>query len=248
MIEPFFFSNGQIFGCYHPPGNLKLSRLLVICPPFFDEYRRLYKALADLANGCASHGVHVLRFDYFGTGESFGELEDVSIEEWKMNIDAAIDEGIAVSGADEVVLCGVRFGATLASQSKHPQIKRYIFWDPILNGESYLDWLSEVNNGLRKDHKQNARLNNIMFENIQYEQFHLTAKLMEGISSVSFNQMALNESANSYVISTDKALCDSKQFLNCDYCGLRYTWPAYQDGILIQKPVLEAVARRVVEP
>lgn len=249
MIEPFFFRNQRVFGCYHPPGNNNLSRLLVICPPLFDEYRRLYKALSELANACANHGVHVLRFDYFGTGESYGELVDASIDEWKKDIDAAIEEGMAVSGADEIVLCGVRFGATLAAQSKHPRIKKYIFWDPVLNGELYIHWLDTVNQVLKKQHERNARNANIPMENIEYENFHLTPNLKKDMSSLALNQSGLSggRAVSSYIISTDKSVCDSKIFQNCEFGGLDYDWPVYQDGVLIQKPVLEAIARRVVE-
>jgi len=248
MIEPFFFHDEKLFGCYHPSSNPNSSRLLIICPPFFDEYRRSYRALADLANACAGQGVHVLRFDFSGTGESYGELDQVSVNDWMKDIDAAIEEGIALSGANEVHLVGVRFGATLAAQAKHPTIKRYIFWDPIETGSAYLNWLDKVNQGLKEKHLRLARYVNKPFENIRYENAHLSQVLKDDIAKIRFNQKTLKKFAPSFVISTDQSICDSKVFTNCEFCGLSYNWPAYHDGVLVQKPVLEAIARRVLEP
>ena len=246
MIEPFFFREEQLFGCYHPAGGIGSSRLLVICPPFFDEYRRSYKALADLANACAEQNINVLRFDYFGTGESFGTLDQASVDGWRSDIESAIEEGIALSGADEVCLLGVRFGGTLAAQARHDCIKRYVFWDPVVSGSSYLAWLEEVNNDLKRSHYQLSRKINKGFENIEYEAFHLPLSLRNGIHELLLDQKALEKIAQTYVITTDKTVYDSNIFSNCEFPGLRYDWPVYHDGVISQKPVLEAIAGRVI--
>ena len=247
MIEPFFFSDERIFGCYHPSSESSSTRMLIICPPLFDEYRRSYKALADLANACATQGVHVLRFDYFGTGESFGSLEDARLSDWISDIDASIDEGIALTGAEHVVLAGVRFGATLAAQSRHSGIRRYVFWDPVASGAVYLDWLSSVNERLEAGHKWLSRYFNVKIDNLDYENFHLVEELKTGIRQIVFSQKECDEAAESHVITTSKQIFDSGIFSNCEFPGLEYDWPPYHDGVLTHKPVLEAIARKVLE-
>lgn len=245
MFEAFFFRENRLFGCYHPSAKHDASKMLVICPPFFDEYRRSYKALADLANACAEQGVHILRFDFFGTGESQGTLNQASIGEWKNDIEAAINEGIAVSGASDIILLALRFSATIACKIKQKSIKRYIFWDPIDSGAEYLEWLDHVNQCLRRQHQQDAREYNIPFQEIEYSNFELTPKIKQEMVKIKFDFARIKEK-EVYVITTDPSVCDTKRYANCEYAGLKYEWPAYHDGILNHKPVLEAIARRIL--
>jgi hypothetical protein len=246
MIEAFFFNDEQLFGCFHSSNVSNSSRLLVICPPFFDEYRRCYRGLADLSIAIAEQGVHVFRFDYFGTGESQGLLEHASVGKWIKDVDAAIEEGISLCGADEVILLGIRFGATISAQSKHDRVSRYIFWDPIVNGSFYLRWLDEVNRQIKKEHQWESRYLNTFFEDIDYENFHLTPKLRGGIETLLLNQKMVDQIAQSFIITTDQAVADSKIFVNCEFPGFSYDWPAYHNGLISPKPVLQSIARRVV--
>lgn len=246
MIEPLFFRDDQVLGFYHPSRDPASSRLLVICPPFFDEYRRSYRALSELAIACADQGVHAFRFDFFGTGESQGLLEQVTFADWKKDIGAAIDEGIELSGADEVILLGVRFGATVAAQVKHRDIKRYIFWDPIMSGKAYLELLDHVNGAIRLRHKQIAEDANKALEKIAFENFHLSPELKQDISGISISPGAGNGSAPYYVVSTNRA-DKSLGFVNYEFAGIDYDWPGYHDGVLSQKAVLETIVRRVAE-
>ena len=246
MIEPFFFKQDLLFGCYHPAVDFDSSRLLIICPPFFDDYRRSYRALSILANTCAEQGVHVLRFDYYGTGESQGLLDDASVDGWKDDIYAAIEEGIALSGAGEVVVLGIRFGATLAAQVVHPKISRYLFWDPVTSGIVYLEWLDTVNNILKQQHRELALNARVPFESMSYENFHITSALKNEISSLVFNPTVHGKEEESFIITTDQSVSDAKMYSHCEFPGLHYDWPAYHDGIFLPSPVLEALARRVI--
>lgn len=248
MIEPFFFNNDRLFGCYHPSNTMDSRRLLVICPPFFDEYRRSYRALSQLAIACSIKGIHVLRFDFYGTGESKGELAQASAADWIMNIDEAIKEGLALSGAGEVILLGVRFGATLAAQSDNPHIKRYIFWDPVLGGKEYLSWLEEVNQDLKRKHKKNAVDNNFHFEDIDYVNHALPDTLQEGLATITIDREILLNAATTALITTNPKALNPDDFPHCEFPGIVYEWPYYHDGVITQKPVLEAIANQVLKP
>jgi pimeloyl-ACP methyl ester carboxylesterase len=247
MIEPFFFRDEQVVGFYHPSSDPNSSRLLVICPPFFDDYRRSFRALSELAISCADQGVHVLRFDCFGTGESHGLLEEVTLEDWKEDIRAAIDEGIELSGAGQVDLLGVRFGATLAAQSRHSKIMRYIFWDPVMSGKGYLELLNRSNQAIELRHKNIAKERNLTFEKIPYENFFLSVALRQDISRIFIDPNECESSAPYFVISTNKA-DRALGFAHYEFAGIDYDWPDYHNGVLSQKPVLEAIVRRVTEP
>jgi alpha/beta superfamily hydrolase len=116
VIEPFFFGpcNQQLFAIYHPPIGGSSQVLTVICPPLFNEYMRTHPALRELAVALAGKGEHVLRFDYRGTGDSFGHLGEVTVSDWLEDIALAVREGHEISGSSVVQVLGVRAGALLA--------------------------------------------------------------------------------------------------------------------------------------
>lgn len=248
MIEPFYFDNDCLFGCYHPSSDPASNRALIVCPPLFDEYRRCYRALSDLANACAGNGIHVLRFDYYGTGDSFGLLSETTIETWQHNIDTAIDEIISLTGIENIAVVGIRIGATLASNSKHPAINRFVYWDPIECGAEYLEWLDQVNRRIREEHKEASKYIGCQFENIAYENFHMGELLTAGFSNLNFVHEPEGLRGKTYVItSQEKVYLDSK-FGNCEFPGFEHDWPHYFDGILSPKPVLESIAEKVLQP
>ena len=56
----------------------------------FYEYMRTHKAVRQLTMMLAKAGYHLLRFDYFGTGDSAGDGEDVTVEQLMQPAPAAI--------------------------------------------------------------------------------------------------------------------------------------------------------------
>jgi pimeloyl-ACP methyl ester carboxylesterase len=148
VIEPFFFGpcNQQLFAIYHPPIGGSGQVLTIICPPLFNEYMRTHPALRELAVALAGKGQHVLRFDYRGTGDSFGELGEVAISDWVEDIALAVREGREISGSPVVRLLGVRAGALLACRSVGAldDIHRLVLWDPVPDGAGYLQALRRI--------------------------------------------------------------------------------------------------------
>lgn len=245
MIEPFFFDEGRLFGSYSSATDPNADTIVVVCPPLFDEYRRTYRALSELAVAMSERGVHAFRFDYYGTAESWGLLSEATIERWLADIEKAIEEGLAVSGADQVVLLGVRFGATLAAQIRHSRVRNWLFWDPVVSGKQYLAWLDEVDHILRQRHQSAARENNIRFEDIDYHNFDLPPALTTGVAHLTIPEGTLNDPERCFTVSTDPDFCQHSGLSNCMYPGISYDWPYYHDGVITQKPVLEALLERV---
>jgi hypothetical protein len=241
MFEANFFDTGRLFGIYHPAEDADSDRLLVVCPPLFDEYRRCYRALAELAKGCAAGGTHVFRFDYFGTGESWGTLEDASVEIWLRDIQAAIAEGLALSGARRVYLLGVRFGGTLAAQIQHPGIVEYIFWDLVNSGENYLACLARVDAEVEAIQRQSVYYDNIRPPPVVCELFHLSQPLRQGVGALHADLPRLRTRARVYQVVGH----EDNTAPDVHYGGYHYDWPTYHDGLLLPKPVLETIARRL---
>ena len=153
MSQSFFGpTSAQLFSVYHKPRGKKFdqSRATLICAPIGQEYIRTHWSLRLMANQLARKGVHVLRFDYSGMGDSAGSIEQIaSIDQWKSDIELAIEELKTRSGAETVMLLGQRYGSFLASEvaKYRSDVNSIVCLEPTLNGLEYL-------NGLREMHRQ----------------------------------------------------------------------------------------------
>lgn len=136
----------KLYSVYHAPrinDNKKIG--LIMCYPIGQEYIRCHKLFVNFANKSGATGFHVLRFDYSGTGDSTGEFDSFSIEQGLIDIKLAIRELIEATGITEIILIGVRFGATLALLcSQNVKVRALILWNPILNGKRYIKELNDT--------------------------------------------------------------------------------------------------------
>lgn len=149
-MNPFLFgpADHRLYGVYHPPANpQRLATQVLLCPPFGQEAVRTHRLHRLLADHLTRQGVHVMRFDYFGTGESAGADEEASLTQWRDDILLAHAELKLRTRAQRTVWLGTRLGATLATMaSEHgePAPDRLVLWEPILNGPAYLRELGEA--------------------------------------------------------------------------------------------------------
>jgi pimeloyl-ACP methyl ester carboxylesterase len=143
-MTPLFFGSSQrrLYGAYDPPHGVRPgARAVVLCYPWGQEYLRAHRSMRRLANMLAAAGCHVLRFDYFGTGDSMGTAHDVTRRGWEQDIETAIEELQDTSGATQVSLVGLRLGATLAAHvavRKKKFVQTLVLWDPVVSGREYL--------------------------------------------------------------------------------------------------------------
>jgi exosortase A-associated hydrolase 2 len=140
-IKPYFFGepSSQLFACYHAPRGGPSQHGVVLCYPIGHEYIRAHRVYRLLASRLARAGFHVLRFDYFGTGDSAGEFEEASLRRWRDDIAAAVEQ-LRGFGVRHVCLVGLRMGATLAMLvgTEHEGLAGIVLWDPVVNGSEYL--------------------------------------------------------------------------------------------------------------
>jgi len=141
-MQPFFFteSDRKLFGFIHPPQKQNKNIAVLLCYPLGQEYLRVYRSYKLLANQLSLSGAHVLRFDYFGTGDSDGTSEECDLEHWIRDINVAIEELKIKSGVDKVSIIGTRLGATLAAKvsCEREDIDKLVFLDPIIDGKDYI--------------------------------------------------------------------------------------------------------------
>jgi len=152
MIKQQFFGHPEspLFAVSHSPrGNASPGpvRAAIICPPIGQEYNRTHWTLRLLANQVARKGVHVLRLDYHGIGDSAQSVDQIAnLNCWQRNVEQAIDHTKKQTGAATVMLIGVRFGGLLAAQvaAKRPDVNGIVLWEPVLNGKAYIDSLRKM--------------------------------------------------------------------------------------------------------
>jgi pimeloyl-ACP methyl ester carboxylesterase len=155
-----FFGSAErkLYGSYHPAGQVggqgTRSQGIVLCYPGVQEYNVTHGAFRKLAALLSRSGVHVLRFDYFGTGDSAGRIEDGSPEEWISDIRTAVAELSELAGVRRISLVGFRLGAALAATavSRGLEVADLVLWDPIVIGRDYVKELEQ------KDRQQNIVL------------------------------------------------------------------------------------------
>lgn len=133
MMPLYFGPSGRaLYGVYEPAAGPTSRRGVVICAPMGTEYYQTHSVCRSLARRLAGAGVHTLRFDYLGTGDSALEWEDVGIQDWLRDIELASEELRDMAALPTVALIGVRAGATLsvaAYQAGH-DLDGIALWDP----------------------------------------------------------------------------------------------------------------------
>ena len=143
-MNPFYFgnSNHPLYGVFHPPAAQELrSEAILLCPPFGQEYMRSHRAYRQLALLLNKRGFPVLRFDYRGTGDSFGELKDTNICDWLEDINVAAEELKHTAQVENISIVGLRLGGLLASAASSTstklKISRLILWDTLPSGKDF---------------------------------------------------------------------------------------------------------------
>jgi len=161
--EPIYFGRGEapLFGCFHAAREpLQAGAALVICQPFGQEYVRCHRLLRVLAATLARSGLPVLRFDYFGCGDSRGESEDATLERCVADVGEAVRFVRGRTRALSVDLLGLRLGASIAMRFAadcRGQIGRMVLWDPVVRGVDFLRSMREQNVSFAKRMKRAYR-------------------------------------------------------------------------------------------
>jgi alpha/beta superfamily hydrolase len=251
VIEAFFFGphNERLFATYHPPAGGSARSLTVICPPLFSEYMRTQLALRELAIALAAKGQHVLRFDYRGTGDSFGDLDEVAISDWLEDIQLAIREGRDVSGCAIVQLFGVRAGALLACQAAGAcaEVQKLVLWDPVPNGAGYLEDLRHVQAEILERNRYLSRT-----ERRQAMHEHgghcLPERMLKEFHSLDAHVYSSVPKQKLHVVSTSPAADFPVEGVSRDVARFTCDWETPTEDQMLPQPVLERLTACLTLP
>jgi len=250
MHEAFFFGPGsrRLFGSYHPPASGQGRILTVICPPLLSELGRTHSALRKLAISLAEAGHHVLRFDYFGTGDSFGMLEDATVSDWLEDIASALQEGRDISGCNKARVVGVRAGALLACKSvgAETDVERLVLWDPPAQGIEFVKDLRRMQEAMveRNPYLSRAERREAM---IDHGTYRLSDCVVEELSSLDAD---IYERVRSKmrVVSSSSAHCLVLDSVPQELVEYPCDWQAVNEDLIIPHPILERVIEGVTTP
>jgi pimeloyl-ACP methyl ester carboxylesterase len=140
VTTPHFFGSAShpLFGVHTQPLRGFARTGVVLCSAIGQEGLRAHRSLRVLADQLAESGAAVLRFDYFGTGDSGGDSRAGRPAGWMEDIRVAVDHLRDLSLVQRVVLIGLRLGGLLATLAEVRAVSRLILWDPVPDGPTYL--------------------------------------------------------------------------------------------------------------
>jgi pimeloyl-ACP methyl ester carboxylesterase len=155
---PFFFArqDARLFGLLHLPEGAAKPLAFLMSHPFGEEKLWSHRVFVSCARALAARGHAVLRFDYFGAGDSSGMSAEASLDTHRKDLQAALAElQRRVPEIEQIGLIGLRLGATFAAllcesnarQPISPALRDapLVLWDPILDGDAYFQELLRSN-------------------------------------------------------------------------------------------------------
>ena len=155
-VPLYFGPREELFGVCRVPGQRRAASAqstgVLFCYPLGHEYFRSHWAFRLLSNFLLQRGVPVFKFDYYGTGDSLGEMDDADVARWVRDVHSAAAEFKTRAGISTLSLVGLRFGAVLAATAVEEglPVEDLVLWDPVVGGSSHLAEIKRVHTDLVK--------------------------------------------------------------------------------------------------
>ena len=145
-VNYFGSTDKQLLGVYQPPRAAPQDHGVLLCYPAPQEYMRTHWAFRSLADLLTREGLHVLRFDYYATGDSAGASAAGTLQQWVDDIGTAATELRDVAGIKRLSAVGLRLGASLAALAcaRSVPLRDLVLWEPVIDGASYLQELYAI--------------------------------------------------------------------------------------------------------
>ena len=209
-MEGFFFGPKQsLYGAYHAPapGAAGLESALLICQSMGHEYMRAHRAVWQLAERAAQRNIHVLRFDYYGTGDSRGRVNAPDWDVWLGDTRAALAELQLRSGLSQVAVLGIRIGALVAAEASRmqPAVRKLVLFDPVTDGAHYLSELLATHIAYQRERNRYRPRKHEFPEadTDEYVGFHVPEGFAQALSSRQLAPMLRGHPARCSVVSSE---------------------------------------------
>tara|TARA_R110002094_G_scaffold53566_1_gene64902 strand:- start:4361 stop:5152 length:792 start_codon:yes stop_codon:yes gene_type:complete len=173
-------------------GPLPARKAVLCLPPLFEEMNLSRAVMAGQARYFAAHGITSCVLDYYGTGDSEGDVESVSTETWLEDVLAA-GGWLQQQGVDSLMLWGVRFGGLLQLHYQRRlhealPVSNQLLWSPIASGKRYVKQLMRLKQAgslMRGDGKKfDWRQHIAAGETVEVAGYPLNNRLLASIESL----------------------------------------------------------------
>jgi pimeloyl-ACP methyl ester carboxylesterase len=137
----------ELFVLHHAAQGTSRSHAVLLCQPFGQEAIRSHRFYRVLADRLACNGFDVLRFDYFGTGDSAGTDEDFDLLGAVGDAQFLCDWSVGTLCPAQLSLLGLRLGASiaaLASGALREPMSHLVLIEPVVDGAAYVEQLLAV--------------------------------------------------------------------------------------------------------
>lgn len=138
----------QIFGVLHRPLDTDNAPIVVIHHGFASSKHGSNRCYVHLAEALTKHGIAALRFDFRGSGDSEGSLEQIALGDLVSDSTAICRHLQDIEGIDpsRMGMFGASLGGTIAilSGTTQADLKALALWAPVASGELwYRDFLKQ---------------------------------------------------------------------------------------------------------
>ena len=179
-------SIGQNFGWLHHANG---DRGVVMCAAMGYEALCAHQSWRVLADKLAAAGLPTLRFDYPGAGDSLDDVNDLTpYDSWRRSIKEATAWMREMLGVQEIVLIGLRIGATLAAEAGGAS--HLVQLAPVVKGSAYFRELRILSRMLA-ERKSGPRDRGAIENEINLEGFATNASLLSAIKNIDLTELSV---------------------------------------------------------
>lgn len=195
MMEPRFIDgpNGRLFALFFDAGAAAKDAVVYL-PPFAEEMNRCRALASQQARRLALSGTSCLLLDPCGTGDSSGDLDQVTWDDWIADTRSGA-QWLAERTGLTPSLWGCRLGALLAGtvfEATPEAFNRLLLWQPVTNGKQFLTqylrlrvaWLME--RGLPAETTDDMRAQMLAGVVIEVAGYPLSGALATGLDQARF--------------------------------------------------------------
>lgn len=142
--EKMFFFNGSrkrsLFGFLHLPLASPKHTCIIYCHPFAEEKNMSHSVVVKTSRELAKLGYPVLRFDLSGCGDSEGELDEVTIDDWQEDLSNAVNYIKTEEKITNYALWGLRSGCGIAllHAANNSDVSFLLLWQPVVDFKTYI--------------------------------------------------------------------------------------------------------------
>lgn len=125
-----------LYGVFHAATQGTSRLAVLIAHPVPDQYMRLRWAHQQLAEMLAREGHPVLRFDWWGTGDSGGNLESATLSTWIGDVALAVAELKEAAGVASIAAVGLGVSGSVVAlaTARGLAVDHLLLVDPVVRG------------------------------------------------------------------------------------------------------------------